>query len=242
MHRAAQQRIIVVDDEPEIRDMICEFLARDPYDLCSCDGAEDLDAALREQAADLVLLDVSMPGEDGISIARRIRANSSTPIIMLTALDDVIDRVVGLEVGADDYLTKPFDLRELRARVRAVLRRANEITSSDNTGGGTKLICLGDVYLDPDARKLMDSDRTDIPLTATEFDLLLTFARNPNRALSRDRLLDSAPGRDAESFDRAIDIRILRLRKKIERDPKRPQVIKTVRNIGYMFVPPATII
>jgi two-component system, OmpR family, response regulator len=190
-----------------------------------------------------VVLDVSMPGEDGFSIARRLRAERAMPIIMLTASDDVVDRIVGLEVGADDYLTKPFDLRELRARIRAVLRRAEGGGGSDNqealrADAPPNSVSFGKVSLDLDRYCLVDRDGTEQRLTATEFDLLATLARNPNRVLSRERLLDLTSGREQEPFDRSIDIRITRIRKKIEIDATKPQVIKTVRGVGYMFVPP----
>jgi two-component system phosphate regulon response regulator OmpR len=188
--------------------------------------------------ADLILLDVQLPGEDGITIARRLRTDWDTPIIMLTGRNDIVDRVVGLEIGADDYMTKPFDLRELRARVRAVMRRAaSEIQKTTPPASGN-VVCFGKVCLDLDRRALLDEDGAEIKLTATEFDLLAAFARAPNRVLSREFLLDTAPARDRDTFDRAIDIRITRIRQKVEVEPARPQVIRTVRNVGYIFVPP----
>jgi two-component system, OmpR family, response regulator len=236
-------RLVVVDDEPEIRSMVADYLGTNGYAVRRCANATELDVMLASAPADLVVLDVSMPGEDGISVARRLRAAGSTSIIMLTACDDVIDRIVGLEVGADDYLIKPFDLRELRARVRAVLRRSgseSEAASprSSAGGGGDHRISFGKVTLDLDGHCLVERDGTAKPLTAMEFALLAVFARNPNRVMSRERLLDEAGGRDLEPFDRSIDIRIVRLRRKIEFDPPKPQVIRTVRGAGYMFVPP----
>jgi two-component system phosphate regulon response regulator OmpR len=222
--------------------MVADYLGKSGYAVRRCASGTELDSVLASGPADLVVLDVSMPGEDGLSIARRLRAVGATPIIMLTALDDVVDRVVGLEIGADDYLTKPFDLRELRARIRAVLRRAEAREESGRAdtpaAGGGSLVSFGKVALDLDSRHLIDRDGSELRLTATEFDLLATFARSPNRVLSRDRLLDTAAGRDREPFDRSIDIRITRIRKKIEDDPSKPQVIRTVRGVGYIFVPP----
>jgi len=243
MPRSNPARILVVDDDPEIRGMVADFLGRDGYDISRCSGGVELDAAQARAPADLVVLDVTMRGEDGLSIARRLRASGPKPvIIMLTALNDVIDRVVGLEVGADDYLTKPFDLRELRARVRAALRRTETISEAlDANTSYTRqsgLICFGKVCLDLDGRHLIDSDGKRLDLTATEFDLLAAFAQNPNRVMSRDRLLDTATGCTHEPYDRAIDIRVTRVRKKIEVNPSKPQVIRTVRSVGYIYVPP----
>ena len=238
-HQAAAPRLIVVDDEPEIRGMVADYLGRDGYEVCRCANGSELDAVLASCPADLVVLDVSMPGEDGISIARRLRAVGVTPIIMLTALADVVDRIVGLEVGADDYLTKPFDLRELRARVRAVLRRTTAKSSPvESAKGRDGVVSFGKVFFDRDAHCLVDGNGAQSRLTATEFDLLQVFARNPNRVMSRERLLDDTHAQGDDPFDRSIDIRITRIRKKIEIDAAKPQVIRTVRGAGYMFVPP----
>jgi two-component system, OmpR family, response regulator len=232
-------RLVVVDDEPEIRTMVADYLGSNGYAVRRCANAGELDLVLASGPADLVVLDVSMPGEDGISIARRLRTAGPTSIIMLTGCDDVVDRVVGLEVGADDYITKPFDLRELRARIRAVLRRCGSRGDlEDDEPTRDNLVSFGRVSLDLDGHCLIDRDGVEHRLTATEFDLLATFAANPNRVMSRERLLDASSA-GAEPFDRAIDIRILRLRRKIEADPAKPQVLKTVRGAGYMFVPPA---
>jgi two-component system phosphate regulon response regulator OmpR len=186
-----------------------------------------------------------MPGEDGLSIARRLRtANATLPIIMLTAMGEVIDRVVGLEIGTDDYIVKPFDLRELRARIGAVLRRSPATPADAKTAGGqapeeaARRVAFGAVMLDLEARKLIRPDGSEERLTAMEFDLLQAFAKNPNRVLSRDKLLDLAHQKEMEPFDRSIDIRIARLRRKIEDDPSKPQVIKTERGGGYIFVSP----
>ena len=242
MPRCDSARLVVVDDEPEIGAMIDDYLGGNGYTVCRCANAMELDAELAVGSPDLIILDVTMPGEDGVSIARRLRATGSTPIIMLTAMDDIIDRVVGLEVGADDYLTKPFDLRELRARVRAMLRRAGRtpaLALEGSTETETRnLVPFGKMFLDVEARVLVDRQGDRAHLTSTEFNLLAAFADNPNRVLSRDCLLDTAPCRDRDPFDRAIDIRVTRIRKKIEIDPSKPQVIRTVRSVGYMYVPP----
>jgi two-component system, OmpR family, response regulator len=231
-------KVIIVEDDADVRAMVADYLSRDGYDVRPCECGEELRQELSSGRADLILLDVQLPGEDGITIARRLRTDWDTPIIMLTGRNDIVDRVVGLEIGADDYMTKPFDLRELRARVRAVIRRtaAEKPKSAPQASGN--VVCFGKVCLDLDRRALLDEDGAEIKLTATEFDLLSAFARAPNRVLSREFLLDTAPARDRESFDRAIDIRITRIRQKVEVEPAKPQVIRTVRNVGYMFVPP----
>jgi two-component system phosphate regulon response regulator OmpR len=184
---------------------------------------------------DLVILDVNMPGEDGLSIARDLRQRGPLGIIMLTANADSVDRVVGLEVGADDYVAKPFEPRELLARVRAVLRRVAPGEVSAATMGDE--VRIGRCLLNLERRSLHAEDGSAVPITAMEFDLLEAFARNPNRVLSRDRLLDLAHHKDSDGFDRSIDTRITRLRKKVEVDPRAPQAIKTVRGAGYLFVP-----
>jgi two-component system, OmpR family, response regulator len=236
----ARPRIAIVDDEPEIRGMVADYLDRDGYAVVRCASGDELDAVLRSGAMDLVLLDVNMPGEDGLSIARRLRGTDAPPIIMLSALDDIVDRVVGFEVGADDYLTKPFDLRELRARVRAMLRRASPgVADARPAASNGNLIPFGKVRLDLDGHCLRDADGGEIRLTPSEFNLLAAFARCPNRVLSREQLMECAPGSDRDPLDRAIDIRVTRIRKKIEIEPAKPQVIRTVRNAGYVYVPSA---
>jgi DNA-binding response OmpR family regulator len=239
-------RLIVVDDEPDLRGMIAEYLGKHGFAVRTAADGKELDVHLSGEPADLLILDVNMPGEDGFAIARRIRARSGLPILMLTAADDVVDRIVGLEIGADDYLTKPFDLRELRARVRALLRRA---TASFATAAATpqqretprdeskSKVQFGPMVLDLDAHRLIASDGSEMTLTSTEFDLLEAFARHPNRVLSREQLLDLAHDPDSDVFDRSIDIRIARIRRKVEQDPSNPQTIKTVRGAGYMFIP-----
>ena len=231
-------RLIVVDDEPDLRAMIAEYFGKHGFVVRTAGDGRELDAHLSSDPPDLLILDVNMPGEDGFAIARRVRARSAVPILMLTAAGDTVDRVVGLELGADDYVTKPFDLRELRARVQAVLRRTGQARAppAQQVESPAERVRFGDLILDLDAHRLLRSDGTDLEITAMEFDLLAAFARNPNRVLSRDRLLDLAHNRDSEPFDRSIDVRITRIRRKVERDPEKPQVIKTMRGAGYMFV------
>ncbi|MDI4656790.1 response regulator [Xanthobacter autotrophicus] len=236
-------RIVVVDDEEALRETVAEYLSGQGFRVRSAASGRALDTLLAAEPADLILLDVHMPEEDGLTLARRIRAAGATPIIMLTAADDIVDRVAGLEVGADDYVLKPFDLRELKARIRAVLRRytAAPPTQPPAANGATPapadLVPCGVVFLDMQAHCLVKRDGTREMLTAMEFDLLRVFLQNPNRVLTRDRLLDLAHDRDNEPFDRSIDVRVTRLRKKIEADPAKPQAIKTVRGVGYLFVP-----
>jgi two-component system phosphate regulon response regulator OmpR len=227
--------ILVVDDEPELRRLVAEYLGRHGFAVRTAAGGTDLDACLAQGVPDLLILDVSMPGEDGFAIARRVRAASEVPILMLTAAGDIVDRVVGLELGADDYITKPFDLRELRARIQAILRRTGR-AAAPPAAPSASLVRCGDLLLDLDAQRLLRADGTVLNLTAMEFDLLAVFARNPNRVLTRERLLDLAHRNDGEVFDRSIDVRVTRLRRKIERDPAHPQVIKTMHGAGYMFV------
>jgi two-component system phosphate regulon response regulator OmpR len=232
-------RVIVVDDEPDIREVIAAYLCKYGFVVSGAADGQELDAQLASSLPDLLILDVNLPGEDGFAIARRVRACSVVPILMLTAADDRVDRVVGLELGADDYVTKPFDLRELRARIHAVLRRTGQTRDprQQQAERTAELVRFGDLLLDLDAHRLVRPDGTELEITAMEFDLLAAFARNPNRVLSRERLLDLAHNRDAEPFDRSIDVRITRIRRKVERDPEKPQLIKTMRGTGYMFVP-----
>jgi two-component system phosphate regulon response regulator OmpR len=227
--------IVVVDDEPDIRLLIQTYLTRHGFAVSQADGGRSLRALMAERPVDLVILDVNMPEQDGVSIARELRSAGPIGIIMLTANSDSVDKVVGLEVGADDYVTKPFDPRELLARVRSVLRRASTPEASPATMG--REVVIGKVRLNLDSRKMFAADGTELPLTAMEFDLLRTFVEHPNRVLSRDQLLDLAHSKAPDVFDRSVDTRVVRLRQKIETDPRHPQSIKTVRNAGYMFVP-----
>ncbi|HET7714919.1 MAG TPA: response regulator [Bauldia sp.] len=231
--------IAVVDDEAGIRDSIDEYLTMHGFKVSQADGATALRRlfASSGQEIDLVILDIRMPGEDGLSLARWLREHARVGVIILTASGETADRVTGLEVGADDYIAKPFNLQELLARVRSVLRRVaampTEPTMPDKVRFGRFVLDLG-------AKRLSTEQGQDIPLTSMEFDLLKVFATHPNRVLSRDELLGLAHGRGAEPFDRSIDIRVTRLRRKIESVPDHPEVIKTVRGAGYMFVPGET--
>jgi DNA-binding response OmpR family regulator len=219
--------------------MVGDYLRMHGFEVTLCDGGKSLRQALERQAADLVVLDLNMPQEDGLSVVRDLKQRTNIPVIMLTATASPIDRVVGLELGADDYLAKPCELRELLARVRSVLRRSASTRTSPATGapGHDALVRFGTKWLDLNGQILRDEEGNEHPLTASEFAILKVFAANPKRVLSRERLLELAAGRDSEVFDRAIDLRIMRIRRKIEPDPARPAVIRTVRGGGYVFSP-----
>ncbi|MGH6659901.1 MAG: response regulator [Rhodospirillales bacterium] len=229
--------VLVVDDDREIRDLLARFLAKHGLRVTAAANGAEMRAALADWRIDLVVLDIMMPGEDGLTLCRQLRAESSLPVIMLTAMGEEVDRIVGLEMGADDYLAKPFNPRELLARIKAVLRRAGEASpAAGDPIPGTVLVFAG-WSLDLDRRQLSGADGVMVPLSGGEFDLLAAFATHPQRVLSRDQLLDLARGRDAQPFDRSIDVQVSRLRRKIEPDPKQPTLIKTVRSGGYTFTP-----
>lgn len=230
--------ILVVDDDPSIRAMVSEYLAQHGYEVSQAADGDAMRAAIAVRVPDVVLLDVNLGGEDGLSLARYLRERCAVGIIMITAAGDVVDRVVGLEVGADDYLAKPFDLRELRARIKSLTRRLQppEVAAGAPAGAGRR-VRVGNFHLDLASRRLLDEQGSEVVLTSMEFDLLKVFVENPNKVLSRDQLLTSTRNREWEPFDRSIDIRIARLRRKIEPDPDNPVLIKTVRSAGYMFVP-----
>ena len=236
--------IIVVDDEAAAREMVGDYLRMHGFTVTLCDGAPGLRAEMAKQPADLIVLDLNMPQEDGLSVIRKLKQSSTVPVIMLTATASSIDRVVGLELGADDYVAKPCELRELVARIRSVLRRAGPAAPALAPAPAApaavveaKRVRFGTKWLDHDAQALRDEEGNEHPLTSSEYGLLKAFAANPTRVLSRERLLELANARNAEAFDRAIDIRIMRLRRKIEPDPAHPTVIRTIRGGGYLFTP-----
>ncbi len=234
------EHVLVVDDDPAVRGLIVEYLSTHGYEVTQAESGDSMRSAIAQALPDLVLLDINMPGEDGLTLARHLRARYDVGIIMVTGSGDVVDRVVGLEVGADDYVTKPFDPRELRARVRSVLRRlqahAPETADAPANGLPKRRVPVGKCALDLDTHQLFGEDGREIAITSMEFDLLQVFTEHPQQVLSRDRLLTLTRNREWEPFDRSIDIRIARLRKKIEDDAERPQVIRTIRGAGYMFV------
>ena len=227
--------ILVVDDDPRIRNLLSRYFEDEGYTVsCAADGT-DMRTHMKQKDIDAVLLDLSLPGgQDGLDLAREIRSQSDIPIIMLTGRDDVVDRIVGLEIGADDYLAKPFHLREVHARLKSILRRRQPAPASRETAA-EDIIMFEGWTLDVGRRILRNPADEAIDLTTGEFDMLVIFARNAGRVLSRDRLMDMTRGRHLEAFDRAVDAQIVRLRRKIEADPKRPQLVKSVRGVGYVF-------
>jgi two-component system phosphate regulon response regulator OmpR len=234
-------RLLVVDDDPNVRAMLVEYLSGHRFEVQAVDSGSAMRAEIERSLPDLILLDIRLPGEDGITLARFLRERYDVGIIMVTASGDVVDRVVGLEVGADDYVAKPFEPRELLARVRSVLRRMQAKQQSPADAPAPAPAAnrqrIGRCELDVDSRLLFENGE-EVPMTAMEFDLLRVFLANPNRVLSRDQLLMRTRNREWEPFDRSIDIRIGRLRRKIEPDPGgEPRCIRTVRNGGYMYVP-----
>jgi two-component system, OmpR family, response regulator len=226
--------LLVVDDDREIRDLLSKLLTRRNYRVSTAKGEAEMRRVLATSRVDLIVLDLMLPGKDGLTLCRELRASKSTPVIMLTARGDATDRVVGLEIGADDYLSKPFDVHELEARIRAVLRRVGN--GGGNEPEATTLSFAG-WKLDAQQRHLVSPDGAIVELTSGEFDLLQVFAERPQRVLSREQLLDLTKGRAAMPFDRSIDVQVSRLRQKIEANPKRPEILKTVRCSGYLFTP-----
>jgi len=243
MPTGGRQHIAVVDDEADLRRSVAEYLELQGYTVSQAGDGAELRAVLAAGTIDLVLLDLRMPGEDGLAILRHLREQSGLPVIMVTAMGDPIDRIVGLEVGADDYVVKPFEFRELLARIRTVLRRAATTapvlpSPAPAAAGRGSVVRIGRCLLDLQARRLFaDGGGEELPLTSMEFDLLKVFVGHPNQVLTRDQLLDLAHHDSWEPFDRSIDIRVARLRKKIEHDPTKPEAIRTVRGAGYVFVP-----
>jgi DNA-binding response OmpR family regulator len=237
---AAEGNVLVVEDDAEVRGMIAEYLRNHGYAVSEAADGDAMRAAISQSVPDAVLLDLNLRGENGLTLARWLRERHRVGIIMVTAASDIVDRVVGLEVGADDYIAKPFDPRELTARVRSVIRRVREGGPAAPAAAGAPRVRIGDCTLDVAGHRLFDAGGSEVPVTSMEFDLLRVFADHPNRVLSRDQLLTLTRHREWEPFDRSIDIRIARLRKKLEADPDRPQIIRTVRGTGYMFVPRST--
>ncbi len=227
--------ILVVDDDEEILSLLTAFFRKLGHPVTTATNGSDMFAALQDQSIDLVVLDVMLPGEDGFSLCGRVRAGSKIPIIMLTAMGDHTDRVVGLEIGADDYLVKPFDPRELLARVKAVLRRSSDAGVGPAGTQTRPVLTFAGWRLDVARRELRSRDNTLMMLSGAEFDLLLAFAEHPQRVLSRDQLLDLARGATHSAFDRSIDVQVSRLRRKLEPEQQGPSLIRTVRNGGYIF-------
>ena len=233
-----QPHILVVDDDREIRDLVARYLSKHGLRVRAAADGREMRQALDDWSIDLIVLDLMLPGEDGLSLCRRLRVESSIPVIMLTAMGEETDRIVGLEMGADDYLPKPFNPRELLARIKAVLRRADGgRAGGPDDADRSSILGFAGWRLDLDKRELVSPQDVLVPLSGGEYDLLAAFVARPQRVLSRDQLLDLARGREAQPFDRAIDVQVSRLRRKIEADPSKPVFIKTVRGGGYMFTP-----
>ncbi len=232
MSEPAETRLLLVDDEASLREPLAEYLSRQGFSVVEAESAAVARSRIRDEVPDLVLLDIMMPGEDGLSLCRHLVENRDIPVILLTARGEATDRIVGLEIGADDYVVKPFEPRELVARIRSVLRRASR---SGSPPAEDDLLAFDGWTLDPLKRKLTDPEGAIVAISSAEFRLLMAFLENPRQVLDRDSLLDMVQGREAHLFDRAVDNQVSRLRRKIEADTRNPQLVQTVWGGGYMF-------
>lgn len=230
------RKLLVVDDDPGLRELLQEYLATQGYEVNAVADGIAMEQYLQQHTVNLVILDLMLPGEDGLSLARKLRARGNQPIIMLSARGEDVDRIIGLEVGADDYLAKPFNPRELLARIRAVLRRHEEVQTSVEVEEPVMMHRFGPFQLELNSRSLLKGG-VELPLTAGEFNLLRIFVEHPNRVLNRDLLMDLMKGYERSPFDRSIDVRVTRLRRKIEADPAAPEYVRTVWGEGYLFTP-----
>jgi len=224
--------VLVVDDDAELRALLSEYLGRNGFRVSVARDGREMRQLLEHSSPDIVVLDVMLPGEDGLALCRDLRARSNLPVVMLTARGDEVDRIVGIEMGADDYLAKPFNPRELLARMKGILRRARSLPSVRSEGHRLR---FAGWILDLAARQLVAADGVVVPLSGTEFRLLQIFVTHPNRVLDRNQLMDLALGREATPFDRAIDVQVSRLRQRLQDDAREPRIIKTVRNGGYVL-------
>ena len=231
---ASDSHLLVVDDDSETRELLSLYLGQQGFDVAVVEDGKAMDAWLADNVTDLVILDLMLPGEDGLSIARRLQSDHKLPIVMISARGEELDRIVGLEVGADDYLPKPFNPRELLARIRAVLRRSGLAGGADPVRSPSHE--FGEFRLDGERRVLYRNDQ-EVELSRAEFDLLQVFVEHPNRVLSRDLIMDCLSGGDRDPFDRSIEVRVTRLRHKIEVDPSNPKLVRTIWGIGYQFTP-----
>ncbi len=231
----SQDRVLVVDDDAEIRSLVCEYLAQNGYRVSEARDGAEMRKAIQNEHPDIVVLDLMLPGEDGLSLCRDLRAKSNLPVIMLTARREDIDRIIGIEMGADDYLGKPFNPRELRARIKSILRRARATPISR---GEAKRVRFAGWTLDFTARHLIDPHEVIVPLSGAQFRLLAALVNHPNRVLDREELLDMTLGREATPFDRSIDVQVSRLRQLLHDNGREPRIIKTVRNGGYVLAAP----
>jgi two-component system OmpR family response regulator len=228
----SQGHVLVVDDDAEIRSLVAEYLSANGFRVSVARDGAQMRSALKAEPPDLVVLDLMLPGEDGLSLCRDLRARSNLPVIMLTARREEIDRIIGIEMGADDYLGKPFNPRELLARIKSVLRRTRALPPAQ---GEAKRLRFGDWTLDCVARHLIDAEGVIVPLSGAQYRLLSVFLDHPDRVLDRDRLVDLAFGREATPFDRSIDVQVSRLRQLLRDNGREPRIIKTVRNGGYVL-------
>ncbi|MGE5526192.1 MAG: response regulator [Rhodospirillaceae bacterium] len=228
--------VLIVEDDRNVREMIAEYLQGHGYEVHQAGCGAEMRDIMAHHRATVVLLDVRLPGEDGLTLARHLRERHDVGIIMVTAAGEVVDRVVGLEIGADDYITKPFDPRELLARLKSVMRRMQSRAAQPEATSSAH-VPVGRCFLDVAAHRLLDANGQEVPLTSMEFELLKLFTDHPNKVLTRDQILTLTRNREWEPFDRSIDIRIARLRRKVEADPEQPRALRTVRGAGYMFVP-----
>jgi len=236
--------ILIVDDDREIRELVSGYLQKNGLRTSVAADGRQMRSFLEANAVDLIVLDVMMPGDDGLVLCRELRAgrHKAIPILMLTARTDEMDRILGLEMGADDYLPKPFAARELLARIKAVLRRTRMLPPNLQVTEASRMLAFGRWRLDTTARHLLDAEGTAVPLSGAEFRLLRVFLDHPNRVLSRDQLLSLTQGRDAEHFDRSIDLLVSRLRQRLQDDAREQSYIKTVRSEGYVFSTPVTLL
>jgi two-component system phosphate regulon response regulator OmpR len=243
--RMAAATLLIVDDEPELLKLLAEYFGGQGFRVLTAADAVAARAILADTQPEVAVLDVHLPGEDGLALARWLRVQRPcTGILMLSTAAETVDRIVGLEIGADDYVGKPFELRELHARIKGLLRRAATPAAAASaaapqapSAAPTRRVPFGTCTLDLDQRRLVDAEGRDVEISAAEFDLMHLFVRNPGRALNRDQIMEGAHNRSWDVFDRSIDLRVMRLRRKVERNPEKPEFIKTVRGIGYVYVP-----
>ncbi|MBF9232660.1 response regulator [Microvirga alba] len=235
LEKLGRPHVLIVDDDPRIRQMLSRYLSEEGFRTSTAEDGAAMRNVLQKDAADIILLDLILPGDDGLALTQEIRQTApDAGIIMLTGRNDTIDCVIGLEIGADDYMAKPFHLREVLARIRSLLRRVHHIREERNEAD-TQTFNFDGWLLDPGRRRLTAPDGRDVPLTSGEFDLLHVFVTHPQRVLKRDQLMGITKGRGWDAFDRSIDAQVVRLRKKVETDPKKPVLIKSVRGVGYVF-------
>ncbi|NVD39917.1 response regulator [Ensifer sp. HO-A22] len=235
LSRKQPEHVLIVDDDDRIRQMLSRYFEDEGYGVSVAGDGQAMRSCLSRGGIDIVLLDIVLPDSDGFALARDLRKESDIPIIMLTGRNDVIDRIVGLELGADDYIAKPFHLRELLARVKVALRRRSPVASRQIEGRNHEVFCFEGWRLDTARRELLSPAREEIRLTTGEFEMLCVFVKHAGRVMGRELLMDLTRGRNLEAFDRTIDAQVARLRRKIEDDPAHPSLIKSVRGVGYVF-------